>query len=57
MKVLLTGATGFIGQALLIELLNKGFELTVVLRRKIFIPDNVNQVVTEYCFRTSDCTG
>jgi uncharacterized protein YbjT (DUF2867 family) len=57
MKVLLTGATGFIGQALLIELLNKGFELTVVLRRKIFIPDNVNQVVMEYCFRTSDCTG
>jgi nucleoside-diphosphate-sugar epimerase len=46
MKILLTGATGFIGQALSIELLNQGFDLTVALRKKsIFFTNSVNQVV------------
>jgi nucleoside-diphosphate-sugar epimerase len=46
MKILLTGATGFIGQALSIELLNQGFNLTVALRKKNnLFSDNVNQVV------------
>ncbi len=45
-NVLVTGATGFIGQALSIELLNQGFNLTVALRKKSnFFPDNVNQVI------------
>jgi nucleoside-diphosphate-sugar epimerase len=46
MKILLTGATGFIGQALSIELLKQGFDLTVALRKESFsFANSVNQVV------------
>ena len=46
MKVLITGATGFIGQALSAELLKKEFDLTVVLRKKsALFTDSVNQIV------------
>lgn len=46
MKILLTGATGFIGKALANDLLNQGRDLTVALRKKntTFFKD-VNQVV------------
>ncbi len=53
MRVLLTGATGFIGQALSIELLNQGFNLTVFLRRKSdLFANNVNQVVGNFSNNT-----
>ena len=35
MKILLTGATGFIGTELIQELLDKDFKLSVILRRKV----------------------
>ena len=53
MRVLLTGATGFIGQALSIELLNQGFNLTVFLRKKNdLFANNVNQVVGNFSNNT-----
>ena len=46
MNILLTGATGFIGQALVLELLQQGFFLTIVLRKKSnLFADNINQII------------
>ena len=39
MRVLITGATGFVGRALVKELLVKGIEILVVIREKGNIPD------------------
>lgn len=48
MNVLLTGATGFIGKSLAVELLDRGFNLSVVLRRKVdFLPKNIKQFVVQ----------
>jgi len=45
-KILLTGATGFIGTALVCELLNKNFELSVILRHKTdYLPGVIKQFV------------
>jgi len=45
-KILLTGATGFIGTALACELLNKNFELSVILRHKTdYLPSVIKQFV------------
>jgi nucleoside-diphosphate-sugar epimerase len=47
-KVLLTGATGFIGKKLSYELLNKGFELSLMLRHRVeHLPTNVRQFVID----------
>jgi len=46
LNILLTGATGFIGQALVLELLQQGFFLTIVLRKKSnLFADNINQII------------
>jgi len=46
-KVLVTGATGFVGQALVKKLLQDGCELTALVRAfSNVLPDNVGQVVT-----------
>ena len=46
MKILLTGATGFIGTALIQELSGGDFELSVVIRHKVdYFPDKVKQFV------------
>lgn len=46
MNILLTGATGFIGQALVLELLQQGFFLTIILRKKSnLFADNINQII------------
>ena len=46
MKILVTGATGFIGSALSTELLNQGFDLTVALRNKSdLFTGNTEQVI------------
>ena len=46
MKILLTGATGFIGKKLIQELLNKDFELSIILRKKVdYFSDKVRQFV------------
>lgn len=46
MNILLTGVTGFIGKSLVMELLNRGFNLSVVLRNKTDkLPDNIKQFV------------
>jgi len=45
MRVLLTGATGFIGRPLSVQLLSQGFDLTVALRKKSdFFTENVKQI-------------
>ena len=45
-KILLTGATGFIGTELVCELLNKNFELSVILRHKAdHLPGAIKQFV------------
>lgn len=47
MKVFVTGATGFVGQALIKKLLHDGCELTAQVRAlSSGLPDNVAQVVT-----------
>jgi nucleoside-diphosphate-sugar epimerase len=46
LNILLTGATGFIGQALVLELLQQGFFLTIVLRKKSnLFTNNINQII------------
>ena len=46
MKILLTGATGFIGKKLIQELLNKDFELSSILRNKTDdFPNDIQQFV------------
>ena len=46
MKILLTGATGFIGKKLIQELSNKNFELSVILRHKTdYLPGAIKQFV------------
>ena len=46
MKVLLTGATGFIGKALVAELMQKNFDVSIVVRQKTnLFSDKVKQFV------------
>ena len=46
MKILLTGATGFISKKLIQELLNKDFELSTILRNRVdHCPNKVKQFV------------
>jgi nucleoside-diphosphate-sugar epimerase len=46
MKVLLTGATGFIGKALVLELLKQNFEVSIAVRHKTnLFPDKVKQFI------------
>jgi nucleoside-diphosphate-sugar epimerase len=46
MKILLTGATGFIGKKLIQELSNKNFELSAILRHKTdYLPGAIKQFV------------
>ncbi len=46
MKILLTGATGFIGQALVSELMLKNFDISITVRQKTnLFPDEVKQFV------------
>jgi len=46
MKILLTGATGFISKKLIQELLNKDFELSSILRNKVdHLPNDIQQFV------------
>jgi nucleoside-diphosphate-sugar epimerase len=46
LKLLLTGASGFIGTALVKELLNKNFELSIILRHKVdYLPSVIKQFI------------
>lgn len=46
MKILLTGATGFIGKALVLELIQKDFNVLIAVRQKSnLFPDKVKQFV------------
>jgi len=46
MKILLTGVTGFIGKALVVELLKQGFNISIAVRQKTnLFPDKVKQFV------------
>jgi len=46
MRVLLTGATGFIGKALVAELIQQGFNISISVRQKTSLfPDKVKQFV------------
>jgi len=46
MKVLLTGATGFIGKALVAELIQQNFHISIIVRQKTnLFPDEVKQFV------------
>jgi nucleoside-diphosphate-sugar epimerase len=46
MKILLTGATGFIGQALVSELMLKNFDISITVRQRTnLFPDEVKQFV------------
>jgi nucleoside-diphosphate-sugar epimerase len=46
LKVLITGATGFIGQALVVELMRKNFNISIAVRQKTnLFPDKVKQFV------------
>jgi len=46
MRVLLTGATGFIGEALVLELIQQGFNISIAVRQKTnLFPDKVKQFV------------
>jgi len=46
MKILLTGATGFISKELIQELLNKDFELSTILRNRVdHFPNKIKQFV------------
>ena len=46
MKILLTGATGFIGKSLVAELLQQGFNISIAVRYKTnLFPDKVEQFV------------
>ena len=45
MKILVTGATGFIGRALVVELLQQDFSVSIVVRSKAttIFPDEIKQ--------------
>ncbi len=46
MKLLITGATGFIGKALVAELMQQNFEISIAVRQKTSLfPDKVKQFV------------
>ena len=46
MRILLTGATGFIGRALIVELIQQNFNISIVVRQKTnLFPDKVKQFV------------
>ncbi len=46
MRILLTGATGFIGRALIVELIQQNFNISIVVRQKTnLFPDKVKQYV------------
>jgi nucleoside-diphosphate-sugar epimerase len=46
MKILLTGATGFVGRGLSIEMLAQGFDITVAVRKQsVLFTDGIKQVV------------
>ena len=46
MKILLTGATGFIGKALVLELIQKNFNVSIAVRQKSnLFPDEVKQFI------------
>lgn len=48
MNILLTGASGFIGRALSLNLIEQGFNLTVAVRKKSgFFPHKVKQFVMD----------
>ena len=45
-RVLITGASGFIGRSLSIELLNRGYIVTALMRKKSnLLPVDVNQII------------
>jgi metallo-beta-lactamase family protein len=46
MRILLTGATGFIGGALIVELIQQNFNISIVIRQKTnLFPDKVKQFI------------
>ena len=46
MRILLTGATGFIGKALIVELIQQNFNISIAVRQKTnLFPDKVKQFI------------
>jgi nucleoside-diphosphate-sugar epimerase len=55
LKVLITGSTGFIGQALVVELMRQNFNTSIVVRQKTnLFPDVVEQFIIGDFENTSD---
>ena len=56
MKILVTGATGFIGRALVVELLQQDFSVSIVVRSKstTIFPDEIKQFVVGDFANNSD---